>query len=125
VILVAASSPASVEYLTGILCEAGYAVRVTPSACIATDSSSGPRLVILVSSSSSLQLKKICHMCSRIRTNAPKLPILIVGPDNTDVKVRLFELGADDYIVPPFDHQEFLARIKSLIRRQVGLRKED
>lgn len=124
-ILVAASSPASVEYLTGILCEAGYAVRVNPSAYIATDSSAWPQLVILVSSGSSLQLKKICQMCSRIRTSAPKLPILIVGPENTEVKVRLFELGADEYIVQPFDHQEFLARIKSLMRRQVGLRRED
>lgn len=120
-ILVAASSPASVEYLTGILCEAGYAVRVTPSSYIATDSSSGLRLVILVSSSSSLRSETICCMCSRIRTNAPKLPILIVGPDNTDLKARLFELGADDYIVQPFDHREFLARIKLLIRRQVGM----
>jgi len=116
-ILVAASSPASVEPWTGILCESGYSVRVTSSAYIATHSSSGLRLVILVSSSSSLRLKKICRMCSRIRTNTPKLPILIVGPDNTDAKVRLLELGADDYIVEPFDYQEFLARVKSLIRR--------
>jgi DNA-binding response OmpR family regulator len=116
-ILVAASSPASVEHLTGILCEAGYAVRFTPSAYVATHSASGLRLVILVSSSGILRLKKICNMCSRIRSHAPTLPILILGPDNTEAKVRLLELGADDYIVEPFDYQEFLARVKSLIRR--------
>ena len=37
-------------------------------------------------------------------------------------RVLGFELGADDYVVEPFDNKEFLARIKSLIRRQVGIR---
>jgi len=121
-ILVAVSSPVSADYLNGVLCEAGYAVRVTPSAHVATHSSSGLQLVILVSSSSSSRSEKVCDICALIRTNAPKLPILIVGPNDTNAKVRLLEVGADDYIVEPFDNREFLARIKSLIRRQVGIR---
>jgi DNA-binding response OmpR family regulator len=28
------------------------------------------------------------------------------------------ELGADDYVVKPFSHQEFLARVKSLVHGQ-------
>jgi DNA-binding response OmpR family regulator len=58
-------------------------------------------------------LEKVCDICALIRTNAPKLPILIVGPNDTNAKVRLLEIGADDYMVEPFDNREFLARIKA------------
>ena len=42
---------------------------------------------------------------------------MVVGPNDIEAKVRLFELGADDYVVEPFDQTEFLARIKSLVHR--------
>jgi DNA-binding response OmpR family regulator len=42
---------------------------------------------------------------------------MVVGPNDIEAKVRLFELGADDYVVKPFDQAEFLARIKSLAHR--------
>ena len=115
-IQVVASSPATVGCLTGILSKAGHAVRVDSYTFIATSYLSGRQLVILINSKG-VRLEEICNMCSLIRTSAPNLPILVVGPDDTDAKVRLFELGADDYVVKPFDHQEFLARIRSLIRR--------
>ncbi len=35
-------------------------------------------------------------------------------------KVSAFETGADDYITKPFDIQELLARVKSLLRRSGG-----
>ena len=117
IVVVAPSSPVSGEYLTEILCNAGYTVKVTP-ADIAARPLSEMQLVILVSSACSSRLEKICNVCSQIRINAPKLPIIIVGPDDADAKVRLFELGADDYIVEPFDHLELFARVKSLIRRR-------
>ena len=72
---------------------------------------------MILINSTGVRLEEICNMCSRMRSHAPKLPILIVGPDNTAAMVRLFELGADDYIVEPFDYQEFLARVESLMRR--------
>ena len=115
-IVVVGSSTDLVEYLMGILCKAGYSVRPASLPFNATHFSSGLQLIILASSKCHWQ--KICDMCSRIRTYAPELPIIVIGPDNTDAKVRLFGLGADDYIVEPFDHHEFLARVKGLIQRQ-------
>jgi DNA-binding response OmpR family regulator len=115
-ILVVGSSPVLVEYVTGILCRAGYPVKVDSSPFIATHSLYRLQLVILISSN--CHLKKICEMCSRIKTSMPKLPIIIIGPDDTDAKVRFFGLEADDYIVDPFDHDEFLARVEGLIRKQ-------
>jgi two-component system OmpR family response regulator len=36
--------------------------------------------------------------------------------------VRGLDLGADDYMAKPFDVREFEARVRSLLRRQAGLR---
>jgi len=46
--------------------------------------------------------------------------ILTVRGDETD-KVRGLEMGADDYIVKPFNHNELLARVRAVLRhRQKG-----
>ena len=42
--------------------------------------------------------------------------ILTVRGDETDM-VKGLELGADDYVVKPFNHAELLARVKAVLRR--------
>jgi DNA-binding response OmpR family regulator len=104
------------EYLTGALSKAGYSVRVALLPFVATHFSSALQVVILISSKCHLQ--EICDICSRICSNSLELPIIVVGPEDTDAKVSLFGLGADDYIVEPFDLNEFLARVKRQIQKQ-------
>jgi len=43
--------------------------------------------------------------------------ILTVRGDETD-KVRGLEMGADDYIVKPFNHNELLARVRAVMRHR-------
>jgi two-component system KDP operon response regulator KdpE len=46
------------------------------------------------------------------------IPIIILTIRNQKMDiVKGLELGADDYITKPFDHIEFLARVKALLRR--------
>lgn len=46
------------------------------------------------------------------------IPILVLsGRATIEEKVRLFELGADDYVTKPFSMEELLARTKALLRR--------
>jgi len=45
-------------------------------------------------------------------------PVLLLSArDTVEDKVKGFELGADDYLSKPFAYAEFLARIRSLLRR--------
>ncbi len=46
------------------------------------------------------------------------VPIIILTIRNQKMNiVRGLELGADDYIMKPFDHIEFLARVQAVLRR--------
>jgi DNA-binding response OmpR family regulator len=46
----------------------------------------------------------------------PTLLIVVLGPDDVETKVRLFEIGADAYLVEPLAPAELLATIAALIR---------
>jgi two-component system response regulator QseB len=51
-----------------------------------------------------------------------RLPVLILtAHDAISQKIEGFDLGADDYLVKPFDLNELLVRIKSLVRRSKGI----
>lgn len=54
----------------------------------------------------------------RIRRKNVFVPVLILtARDSIDDKVKLFELGADDYLTKPFAFAELLMRVKALLRR--------
>jgi two-component system response regulator QseB len=51
-----------------------------------------------------------------------KTPILVMtARDATESRIKGLDLGADDYLVKPFDLGELAARIRSLTRRAQGL----
>ncbi|ODT83143.1 MAG: DNA-binding response regulator [Pelagibacterium sp. SCN 64-44] len=54
----------------------------------------------------------------RRKFNAPIL--VITARSEIDDKVSLLDLGADDYLVKPFDLRELEARLRALIRRTGG-----
>ncbi len=48
------------------------------------------------------------------------VPVIVLSVrSNEEEKVRLFELGADDYVVKPFGMAELLARARAALRRHV------
>lgn len=50
--------------------------------------------------------------------SSKQVPVLMLtARGQTDDKVKGFELGADDYLVKPFDFPELLARVRSLLKR--------
>jgi len=61
------------------------------------------------------------EVLQRIRKKNTSVPVLILtARDTVDDKVRLFEMGADDYLTKPFAFDEFMARIRNLLRRYDG-----
>ena len=49
------------------------------------------------------------------------LPVIIItARDSVDDRIQGLDLGADDYLVKPFDVNELLARMRAVIRRQGG-----
>lgn len=61
------------------------------------------------------------EVLKRLRTRGGDLPVLILtARGSTDERVIGLNLGADDYLVKPFELSELEARIKALLRRGQG-----
>ena len=58
--------------------------------------------------------------CRRIRSVSSTPVIMLTAKGETFDKVLGLELGADDYMVKPFDTKEVVARIKAVLRRCTG-----
>ena len=57
------------------------------------------------------------EVCREVRKTSNVPIIMLTAKDETFDKVLGLELGADDYIVKPFDMKELVARIKAVLRR--------
>lgn len=57
------------------------------------------------------------QVCREIREISSKPIIMISGKSDVFDKVLGLELGADDYLVKPFDVKELSARVKAVLRR--------
>ena len=57
------------------------------------------------------------EMCRQIRSFSPMPIIFLTAMGSVENVVQGLEVGADDYIVKPFDSAEVLARIMALLRR--------
>ena len=57
------------------------------------------------------------QVCREVRKFSDKPIIMLTAKGETFDKVLGFELGADDYVVKPFDAKEIMARVKAVLRR--------
>ena len=57
------------------------------------------------------------QVCREIRKKSQVPIIMLTAKGETFDKVLGLELGADDYVVKPFDTKEIIARIKAVLRR--------
>lgn len=57
----------------------------------------------------------------RLRVNGCKCPVILVtARDGVDDRVEGLDLGADDYLVKPFELRELLARMRAVMRREAS-----
>jgi DNA-binding response OmpR family regulator len=71
------------------------------------------------------------QVLTRLRARGASYPILVItGRSGLEDRVRTLDLGADDYVVKPFEYAELAARARALLRRrrpseEIFLRHED
>ncbi|MES2188530.1 MAG: heavy metal response regulator transcription factor [Pseudomonadota bacterium] len=115
-ILVIDDEPKAAEYVRQGLSESGYAVEVTHSG---TDG-----LHVAVTGDHDLIILDVMlpgidgfAVLSALRTSRQVPVLMLSARGKTDDKVRGFDLGADDYLVKPFQFPELLARVRTLLKR--------
>lgn len=107
----------NVRLLQAILGAQGYEVATARSGEEALDrvAAQAPDLVLL-----DVQMPGIdgYEVCRRLREDPATsfLPIVMVTSSEGEDRVRAIDAGADDFIQKPFNHQELLARVRSLAR---------
>jgi DNA-binding response OmpR family regulator len=59
------------------------------------------------------------EVCRQLRAGGIDVPLLMLtAKDEVSDRVRGLDLGADDYLVKPFELTELLARMRALVRRE-------
>ncbi len=70
-----------------------------------------------------MPLKDGFEVCQELRNSGNKTPILMLtARDAVEDRISGLDFGADDYLIKPFEFGEFLARLRALLRRQIGFR---
>lgn len=115
-ILVIEDELKAAQYLRQGLSESGYTVEVAHNG---TDglhaAANGDHALVILDA----MLPGIdgFAVLSALRTSHQIPVLMLTARGTTDDKVRGFELGADDYLVKPFQFPELLARVKALLKR--------
>lgn len=58
------------------------------------------------------------QVCRQIRAESDVPVLMLTAKDDITDRVKGLDIGADDYLVKPFALEEFLARVRALLRRQ-------
>lgn len=59
------------------------------------------------------------QVCGRLREMSDAPVIVLSANVSEQIKIQAFDIGADDYLVMPFNMDEFLARVRTMLRRWV------
>ncbi len=110
------------ELLRLYLAKEGYgtAMAYDGEAAVSAFETEKPALVLL-----DIMMPKMdgWEVCRRIRAGSDVPVIMLTAKGETFDKVLGLELGADDYVVKPFDAKEVVARIKAVLRRCAAAQK--
>jgi len=116
-ILVVDDVPANVRLLEAVLEPAGFAVSSASSGpeTVELAATELPDLVLLDVQMAGMNGYEVCR---RIRENEATalVPIVMVTSHESEARIDGIRAGADDFVTKPFDQQELLLRVRSLVR---------
>ena len=116
-ILVVDDEPAIVQVVGDRLAQEGFRVRAAESGKAALAAAADPLGLIILD----LMLPDLdgFEVLRRLRQQGLDLPVIILTARDDDVDVVVgLELGADDYVVKPFNPRELVARVRAVLRRR-------
>ena len=108
------------EALEATLREASYAVDWVRDGLMATAAlkTHGYELVLL---DLGLPGKDGITLLRQLREDGHATPVVIItARDNVEDRILGLDVGADDYVLKPFDAKELLARMRAVLRRKAG-----
>jgi two-component system OmpR family response regulator len=108
------------EALEATLREASYAVDWVRDGLMATTAlkTHGYELVLL---DLGLPGKDGITLLRQLREDGHATPVVIItARDNVEDRILGLDVGADDYVLKPFDAKELLARMRAVLRRKAG-----
>jgi DNA-binding response OmpR family regulator len=96
----------------------GYDVRLTGDGAQALDDTQAflPDLIVLDLGLPGMDGIEVARQLRRDEDDTPIL--MLTARDALDSRVEGLDVGADDYLVKPFERQELLARMRALLRRR-------
>lgn len=116
-ILIVEDTPKLSALLTDTLGEAGFETDQAYTASEALDALSDDMHDLAVLDLG-LPDKDGLDVLKEVRSNKNMIPVLILtAREKLDDKLHGLNLGADDYLVKPFEMQELIARVRALLRR--------
>lgn len=115
-VLVVEDEPVTRDLLSAILRDDGYDVVAVSDGTEALESAPElrPDLVLL---DCALPGSNGVDVARRLRQNSDLPIIFVTGADSTEDIREGFKVGADDYIVKPFDSEELSWRVRAVLRR--------
>jgi len=116
-ILVVDDVPENVRLLEAVLVPRGYEVVTATDGRAALDliETEEPDLILLDVMMPGLDGYAVCSSL-RANDDTAVLPVIMVTSSIGQEKTKAIEAGADDFIPKPFNHNELLTRVRSLLR---------
>jgi putative two-component system response regulator len=117
-ILVVEDEPPNRELLVRMLSREGYRVDSVGDgeAALAAIEQKGPDLVLLDVRLPAMSGFDVCRWIKQRPATRLTPVVLVTGLHARQHKIKGIEAGADDFLGKPFDHEELIARVGSLVR---------
>lgn len=115
-ILLVEDEPKAGEYVAQGLAENGFTVEVAASGLEGLSAAIGGKHDLLILD---VMLPGIdgLSVLAAVRASSQVPVLMLTARGTTEEKLRAYELGADDYLVKPFEFAELVARVRALLKR--------